>query len=99
MIKPPLDRNGEPLADGLYRVEFPPLMNAFSNPDCILAAGFVIEGGVVTRCAPYLRRRLADWALAAERVNILDCCDSSLVQSGQCDTLQIAEKSAEQKNT
>jgi hypothetical protein len=38
------------LDDGLYRVETPAFV-----------AGFVIEGGVVTRCAPILRRRLSYW--------------------------------------
>lgn len=43
--------------DGLYRVE-----------RGTLCAGFVIEGGRVTRCAPILRRRLAYWRTIAARV-------------------------------
>jgi hypothetical protein len=43
--------------DGLYRVE-----NRY------LCAGFVIEGGKVTRCAPILRRKLTYWMTVAERV-------------------------------
>jgi hypothetical protein len=38
------------MTDGLYQV-------VKGN----LAAGFVVENGVVTRCAPALRRRLAYW--------------------------------------
>jgi hypothetical protein len=42
------------VADGLYRVTTP-----------YLCAGFVVERGVVTRCAPILRRRLAYWRTVA----------------------------------
>ena len=31
-------------------------------------AGFVVEGGKVTMCAPILRKRLAYWMTKAERV-------------------------------
>jgi len=43
--------------DGLYRVT-----------THYLCAGFVIDGGKVTRCAPILRRKLAYWLTVAERV-------------------------------
>jgi hypothetical protein len=43
--------------DGLYRVE-----NSY------LCAGFVIDGGEVTHCAPILRRRLAYWVTQAKPV-------------------------------
>jgi hypothetical protein len=36
--------------DGLYRVDYR-----------ALCAGFVVEAGRVTRCAPILRKRLAFW--------------------------------------
>lgn len=42
------------LQDGLYRVVTP-----------YLCAGFVVEGGRVTRCAPILRKRLAYWTVQA----------------------------------
>ena len=45
------------LRDGLYQVT--------TN---YLCAGFEVEGGVVTRCAPILRRRLAYWMTVAEYV-------------------------------
>jgi hypothetical protein len=45
------------LADGLYAVVRPTWV-----------AGFVVEGGRVTICAPILRRRLAYWATVATRV-------------------------------
>jgi len=45
------------LSDGLYRVT-----------TSYLCAGFVIEGGVVTDCAPILRRRLAYWKTIARRI-------------------------------
>jgi hypothetical protein len=44
-------------ADGLYRVT-----------TAYLCAGFVVERGRVTRCAPILRRRLAYWRTIAERI-------------------------------
>jgi hypothetical protein len=44
------------LPDGLYCVETP-----------YLCAGFVVERGHVTRCAPILRRRLAYWSRQAAR--------------------------------
>jgi hypothetical protein len=45
-----------PLTDGLYRVTTPHL-----------CAGFVVEGGRVTRCAPILRERLSYWMRCAAR--------------------------------
>jgi hypothetical protein len=45
------------LEDGLYRVSKP-----------FLCAGFVVERGKVTRCAPSLRRRLVYWLTLAERI-------------------------------
>lgn len=43
--------------DGLYRVTTP-----------YLCAGFVVENGLVTMCAPVLRRRFEYWWTVAERV-------------------------------
>jgi hypothetical protein len=43
--------------DGLYRVVTPHL-----------CAGFVVEDGRVTRCAPILRKRLTYWLTVAERL-------------------------------
>lgn len=45
------------MSDGIYRV-------------CTqhLCAGFVIQHGKVTQCAPILRRKLAYWMMVAERV-------------------------------
>jgi len=45
------------LADGLYRVETPRL-----------CGGFVVERGVVTECAPILRRHLEYWMTVAVRI-------------------------------
>jgi hypothetical protein len=45
------------LQDGLYRVS--------TN---LLCAGFVVERGAVTHCAPILRRKLAYWMTRASRV-------------------------------
>jgi hypothetical protein len=45
------------MRDGLYRV----VTRSF-------VAGFVVERGRVTRCAPILRRRLAYWITRAERI-------------------------------
>ena len=45
------------LPDGLYRVV-----------TSYLCAGFVVEHGRVTECAPILRRRLAYWVIIAKRV-------------------------------
>ena len=45
------------MSDGLYRVR-----------TSYLCAGFVIEGGVVTRCAPILRKRLSYWKTIAVRI-------------------------------
>lgn len=42
------------MRDGLYRVS-----------TSYLCAGFVVEGGVVIRCAPILRRRLNYWKAKA----------------------------------
>lgn len=44
-------------ADGLYRVV-----------TSYLCAGFVIECGAVTMCAPILRRKLAYWKTIAVRI-------------------------------
>jgi hypothetical protein len=46
-----------PVKDGLYRVT-----------TSYLCAGFVVEGGRVTLCAPMLRRRIAYWKTVAVRV-------------------------------
>lgn len=46
------------MIDGLYRVTTP-----------YLCAGFVIEGGRVTHCAPILRSRMAYWMRVAERIS------------------------------
>lgn len=45
------------MPDGLYQVTTP-----------YLCAGFVIEGGRVTSCAPILRKRLAYWMTIAKRI-------------------------------
>ena len=42
------------MRDGLYRVVTP-----------YFCAGFVVEGGKVTRCAPILRRKLYYWKARA----------------------------------
>jgi hypothetical protein len=47
------------MADGLYRVT-----------TSYLCAGFVIEGGKVTQCAPILRKRLAYWQTVAHLVAV-----------------------------
>jgi hypothetical protein len=47
------------LPDGLYQVR-----NAY------LCAGFVVEGGRVTACAPILRRKIRHWVLAARKISI-----------------------------
>jgi len=44
------------LRDGLYRVQ---------TPD--FCAGFLVEGGKVTQCAPILRRKIGFWLRLAER--------------------------------
>ena len=54
---PLADSNPRKRQDGLYRVT--------TN---YLCAGFVIEDGKVTRCAPILRRKLAYWMTVAERI-------------------------------
>ena len=46
------------MLDGLYRVA-----------TSYLCAGFVVENGQVTRCAPILRNRLDYWKLIAEHVD------------------------------
>ena len=46
------------MKDGLYQVTTP-----------YLCAGFVIENGRVTQCAPILRRRIAYWMTIAKPVN------------------------------
>ena len=43
--------------DGLYRVT-----------TSYLCAGFVIEGGKVTRCAPILKKKLSYWMRVAKRI-------------------------------
>lgn len=45
-----------PVTDGLYRVT-----------TSYLCAGFVVENGRVTRCAPILRKRIAYWMTIAKR--------------------------------
>lgn len=45
------------MIDGLYRVT-----------THYLCAGFVIENGKVTACAPILRKRLGYWMRVAERI-------------------------------
>lgn len=45
------------MTDGLYQVTTP-----------YLCAGFVVEGGRVTRCAPILRKRLTYWITVARKV-------------------------------
>lgn len=45
------------MIDGLYRVVTP-----------YFVAGFVVEGGSVTSCAPILRKRLAYWRTIAVRL-------------------------------
>lgn len=45
------------MSDGLYRVT-----------TGYLCAGFVVEHGRVTMCAPVLRRRLAYWRTVAVRI-------------------------------
>lgn len=45
------------LKDGLYRVETPTFV-----------AGFVVADGIVTACAPILRRRLGYWMTQGKRV-------------------------------
>jgi hypothetical protein len=45
------------MIDGLYRVE--------TNSIC---AGFVIEGGRVTACAPILRKRFGYWMQLAVKI-------------------------------
>lgn len=45
------------MTDGLYRVT-----------TSYLCAGFVIEGGLVTACAPILRKKLSYWRTVAVRV-------------------------------
>lgn len=45
------------MMDGLYRVQ-----------TRHLCAGFVVEGGRVTMCAPILRKRLDYWRTVARRI-------------------------------
>ncbi len=45
------------MRDGLYRVTTPHL-----------CAGFVVENGRVSICAPILRKKLAYWMTVAERI-------------------------------
>jgi hypothetical protein len=47
------------MRDGLYQVTTP-----------YLCAGFVVEDGKVTMCAPILRKRLAYWITIATPVDI-----------------------------
>jgi hypothetical protein len=50
--------NGEqPMRDGLYQVD-----------RYGISAGFVIKNGVVTQCAPILRKKLAYWMTIAIRI-------------------------------
>lgn len=46
------------LVDGLYRVT-----------TSYLCAGFVVERGSITACAPILRKKLDYWMTIAERVD------------------------------
>lgn len=46
------------VADGLYRVETP-----------YLCAGFVVENGKVTRCAPILHSKFDYWLTIAIRIS------------------------------
>ena len=46
------------MKDGLYRVNYRGI-----------CAGFVVEGGKVTRCAPILRKRLLTWGRYAKWVS------------------------------
>ena len=46
------------LRDGLYRVE-----------TSYLCAGFVIENGAVTWCAPILRKKIEYWKTVAVRIS------------------------------
>lgn len=48
------------LEDGLYQV---------TSRRYRICAGFVIENGKVTMCAPILRRRLSYWATMAVRIS------------------------------
>ncbi len=54
---PPADPPTPEAVDGLYRVT-----------TSYLCAGFVVERGRVTRCAPILRKRLAYWRTVAVRL-------------------------------
>jgi len=45
------------MKDGLYRVT-----------TSYLCAGFVVEGGKVSRCAPILRRKLDYWKTKGRRI-------------------------------
>ncbi len=45
------------MSDGLYRVT-----------TSYLCAGFIVEGGKVTQCAPILRKKLAYWKTIGKRV-------------------------------
>lgn len=46
------------MIDGLYRVE-----------TSYLCAGFVVENGEVTDCAPILKKRIDYWITIAERIS------------------------------
>lgn len=48
-----------PLPDGLYRVSTP-----------YLCAGFVVQGGYVTDCAPILQRRFSHWIARAQAIRL-----------------------------
>lgn len=48
------------MRDGLYQVTTP-----------YLCAGFVVENGRVTDCAPILRKRLTYWQTIAKRVDLM----------------------------
>jgi hypothetical protein len=47
------------MKDGLYRITTPHF-----------CAGFVVENGKVTRCAPILRHKLDYWMMLAEKIGI-----------------------------
>ena len=52
-----MPKEGDAVIDGVYRVT-----------TSYLCAGFVVEQGRVTWCAPILRRRLAYWSTLAVRL-------------------------------
>jgi hypothetical protein len=69
-----MSTGAEVLADGLYRVAYK-----------AICAGFVIEKGCVTLCAPILRKRLAWWMTIATRVACVEA--GRLARQGTLDLL------------